>query len=283
LELIKDYDLEINYHPGKAHVVADALSRRSHVNMLAIRELLPEFCKEFEKLNLGWVSRTEVITMKVDSTLEQNIWKGQLEDVKIQEIKEQIKEEKAPRFNVDEQGTLWYKKHLCVPDVKEIRELILHEARDSTYSIHPGSIKMYHNLKSRYWWYRVKRVVGEYIALCDNYQRVKVEQQRPAWLLQPLKIAQCKWKEISMDFIVGLPTTQSSYDSIWVIIDRFLKVAHFIPVKTTYKGAKLAELYITKNCVSTWSAQEDSIWQRNSVHVKILGKATWGNGYKVEF
>jgi hypothetical protein len=73
LELIKDYDLEINYHPGKAHVVADALSRRSHVNMLAIRELLPEFCKEFEKLNLGWVSRTEVITMKVDSTLEQNI------------------------------------------------------------------------------------------------------------------------------------------------------------------------------------------------------------------
>jgi hypothetical protein len=283
LELIKDYDLEINYHPGKAHVVADALSRRSHVNMLAIRELLPEFCKEFEKLNLGWVSRTEVITMKVDSTLEQNIWKGQLEDVKIQEIKEQIKEEKAPRFNVDEQGTLWYKKHLCVPDVKEIRELILHEARDSTYSIHPGSIKMYHNLKSRYWWYRVKRVVGEYIALCDNYQRVKVEQQRPAWLLQPLKIAQCKWKEISMDFIVGLPTTQSSYDSIWVIIDRFLKVAHFIPVKTTYKGAKLVELYITKNCVSTWSAQEDSIWQRNSVHVKILGKATWGNWYKVEF
>jgi hypothetical protein len=62
-----------------------------------------------------------------------------------------------------------------------------------------------------------------------------------------------------MDFIVGLPTTQSSYDSIWVIIDRFLKVAHFIPVKTTYKGAKLVELYITKNCVSTWSAQEDSI------------------------
>jgi hypothetical protein len=107
LELIKDYDLGINYHAGKANVVVDALSRRSHVNMLATRELLPEFCKVFEKLNLGWVSNTEVITMEVDSTLEQNIRKGQLEDAKIQEIKEQIKKEKAPGFSVDEQGTLW--------------------------------------------------------------------------------------------------------------------------------------------------------------------------------
>jgi hypothetical protein len=107
LKLIKDYDLGINYHPGKANVVADALSKRSHVNILATRELLPEFCKKFEKLNLGWVLNTKVITMEVDSTLEQDIWKGQLEDAKIQEINEQIKEEKAPGFSVDEQGTLW--------------------------------------------------------------------------------------------------------------------------------------------------------------------------------
>jgi hypothetical protein len=246
LELIKDYDLGINYHPCKANVVADALSRRSHVNMLATMELLPEFCKEYEKLNLGWVSSTEVVTMEVDSTLEQDIRKGQLEDTKIQEIKEQIKEEKALGFSVDEQEMLWYKKRLCVPEVKEIRELILHKAHDSAYSIHPGSIKMYHDLKSIYWWYGMKRAVAEYIALCDNYQRVKAERQRPAGLLQPLKIPQWKWEEISMDFIVGLHTTQSGYDSIGVIIDWFLKVAHFIPVKTTYKGAKLMELYIAR-------------------------------------
>jgi hypothetical protein len=84
LELIKDYDLCINYHPGKANVVADALNRRSHLNMFATRELLPEFCKELEKLNLGWVSNTEVIEIEVDSTLEQNIRKGQLGDAKIQ-------------------------------------------------------------------------------------------------------------------------------------------------------------------------------------------------------
>jgi hypothetical protein len=96
LELIKDYDLGINYHPSKANVVADALSRMSHLNILATKELLPEFCKEFEKLNLRWASNTKAITIEVDSMLEQDIQKGQLEDAKIQEIKEQIKEDKAP-------------------------------------------------------------------------------------------------------------------------------------------------------------------------------------------
>jgi hypothetical protein len=88
LELIKDYDLEINYHPGKANVVANTLSGRTHLNMLATRELLPEFCKEFEKVNLGWVSNTELIAMEVDSISEQDVQKEQLEDAKIQEIKE---------------------------------------------------------------------------------------------------------------------------------------------------------------------------------------------------
>jgi hypothetical protein len=73
LELIKDYDLGINYHLGKANVVADALSRRTHVNMMATRELLPEFCKEFQKLNVGWVSNTKIVAMEVESTLEQDI------------------------------------------------------------------------------------------------------------------------------------------------------------------------------------------------------------------
>jgi hypothetical protein len=184
LELIKDYDLGINYHPGKANVVADALSRRSHLNMLATRKLLPKFCIEFEKLNPGWVSNTKIVAMEVDSTLEQDIQKGQLEDAKIQEIKEQIKEDKAQGFSIDDQGTLWYKKCICVPKIKEIRELILCEAHDSAYSIHLGSTKMYQDLKSRY--------CSEYVALCDNSQRVKAEHQRPAGFLQPLKISE--WK-----------------------------------------------------------------------------------------
>jgi hypothetical protein len=105
---------------------------------------------------------------------------------------------------------------------------------------------MYHDLKNRYWWYGMKRDIAEYVAPCDNCQRVKAERQRPAKLLHPLKIPQWKWEEISMDFIVGLPTMQSGYDSIWVTVDNFSKVAYFILVKTMYRGAKLAELYISR-------------------------------------
>jgi hypothetical protein len=91
-----------------------------------------------------------------------------------------------------------------------------------------------------------KRDVATHVALCDVCQRVKAEHQRPTRLLQPLKVPEWKWEEISMDFIVGLPRTRDGYDSIWVIVDKLTKVAHFIPVKTTYSGAQLAELYMSR-------------------------------------
>jgi hypothetical protein len=105
---------------------------------------------------------------------------------------------------------------------------------------------MYMDLKTRYWWYGMKQDVMEYVALCDTCERVKAERQRPARLLHPLKIREWKWEEIRMNFIVGLPHTQAGYDSIWVIVDRLRKVAHFIPVMTTYSGAKLAEHYMSR-------------------------------------
>jgi hypothetical protein len=105
---------------------------------------------------------------------------------------------------------------------------------------------MYKDLKTRYWWYDMKRDIAEYMSLCDTCQRVKVEHQRLAGLLQPLKISEWKWEEIGMNFMVGLPRTQAGYDSIWVIVDRLMKVAHFILVKTTYSEAKLAELYMSR-------------------------------------
>jgi hypothetical protein len=92
----------------------------------------------------------------------------------------------------------------------------------------------------------MKRDVAEYVALCDTCQRVKAKHQRPTGLLQPLQVPEWKWEEIAMDFIVGLPRTQSGYDSIWVIVDRLTKVAHFIRVKTTYSGPQLAELYMSR-------------------------------------
>jgi hypothetical protein len=91
----------------------------------------------------------------------------------------------------------------------------------------------------------MKREIAEYVARCDNCQRIKAEHQRPAGLLQLLQIPQWKWDEIGMDFIVGLPRTRASYDSIWVVVDRLTKAAHFIPIKTTYNSAVLAELYMS--------------------------------------
>jgi len=105
---------------------------------------------------------------------------------------------------------------------------------------------MYLDLKKKYWWYGLKRDVVEYVALCDTCRRVKAKHQRPAELLQPMKILEWKWEEVGMDFIVGLPRTQRGYDSIWVIVDRLTKVADFLRVKTTDSGARLAELYMER-------------------------------------
>jgi hypothetical protein len=105
---------------------------------------------------------------------------------------------------------------------------------------------MYLDLKEKYWWYGLKRDVAKYVAICDTCQRVKVEHQRPVGLLQPIKIPEWKWEHDGMDFIVGLPHTQRGYDSIWVIVYRLTKVAHFLPVKTTYTGPQLAALYMER-------------------------------------
>jgi hypothetical protein len=149
------------------------------------------------------------VTMEVEPTVEVEIREGQLEDAKLKEIRQLIWDNKTSDFSEDSQGTLWLGKRIWVPNLKPIKELILIEAHDSAYSIHPGSTKMYKDLKTQYWWCGMKRDVMEYIAICDTCQRVKAEHQRPTRLLQPLKIPKWKWEEIRMDFIVGLPRTQA--------------------------------------------------------------------------
>jgi hypothetical protein len=177
LELIKDYDLGINYHPGKANVVADTLSQRPHVIQLVVDSMPFELCEEFDKLNLRTVAHIEVMKMELGSSLHQEIRKGQLEDEKIEVIKRNIKEEKSHGFLEDEEGVLWYKGRICVPNVKELKDKILCEAHESAYSIHSGGNKMYHDLKFTYWWYGMKRDIVEYVALCSTCQQVKVKDQ----------------------------------------------------------------------------------------------------------
>jgi hypothetical protein len=150
LELIKDYELEIHYHLGKANVVADALSRKSQVNMLAAHLMPYELAKEFDRLSLGFLNNTQGVTIEPKPTLEQDIRMGQKDDEKINKIRQLIIDAKGKDFREDAEGVLWFKDRLCVPDIKSIRELILKEAHEIAYSIHPGSEKMYQDLKKRF-------------------------------------------------------------------------------------------------------------------------------------
>jgi hypothetical protein len=118
----------------------------------------------------------------------------------------------------------------------------MREAHESRYSIHSGSTKMYKDLKRRYWWKDMRRDIAHYVAYCDTCSRVKMEHKNPTGLPKPLEISVCKWEDISMDFIVG--HHQKGNDSVWVIVDRLTKVAHFLPVKTRYATEQPACLYV---------------------------------------
>ena len=161
----------------------------------------PELAHEVRQLNLQIIPQGTLNMLHVRTTLEDRIKQAQDKDEEIQQFKEKSSRKELPGFRVDEQGKLWYEDRICVPKDEALRRLILDEAHHSAYSIHPGSTKMYMDLRQRYWWTEMKGDIVEYIAQCNTCRRVKAKHQRPAGLLQPLHIPVWKWEEISMDFI----------------------------------------------------------------------------------
>ncbi len=143
LELIKDYDLSIQYHPGKANVVADALSQKAGSLNVMLKERLPVLYEEMEDFGLEIVEPGYLANLEVKPTLADDIKEAQEGHKSIEGLKSKVREGKAPGFSIDEQGVLWYGKRLCVPNKAELKDLILQEAHDTPYSIHPGGTKMY--------------------------------------------------------------------------------------------------------------------------------------------
>ena len=142
--------MKLHYHPGKANVVADALSRKSHVNTLMTGEIPKELAENLRELCLEIVPRGYVAALEIQSTLMDKIREAQKSDKQIAAIKERMSKGKAKGFREDEHDTLWFEDRVYVPNDPEIRKFILQEAHDSLYSIHPGNTKMYLDLKETF-------------------------------------------------------------------------------------------------------------------------------------
>ncbi|KAI3828160.1 hypothetical protein L1987_02257 [Smallanthus sonchifolius] len=215
---------KVDTQRGKENVVVDALSRKETHSPIRVKAhrlvITPDFMTELEKA-------------QIEALKEENVKKERM-------VSQQMKLE----INTD--GVRTRCGRMCVPKGEEHRDKVLDEAHKSRYSIHPGSTKMYQDLKKEYWWPNMKNDVTGYVSKCLTCSQVKAEHQKPYGKIQPLEIPEWKWERITMDFITKLPRTAKGHDTIWVIVDRLTKSAQFLPIRETYSSKKLAKVFINE-------------------------------------
>ncbi|GJS45960.1 putative reverse transcriptase domain-containing protein [Tanacetum coccineum] len=236
LELLSDYDCEIRYHLGKANVVADALSRKEREPPLRVRALV---------MTIGLNLPKQILDAQTEARKPENIKNKDVGGMLLENSKdpEKLRMEKLePRAD----GTLCLNGRSWLPCYGDLRTVIMHESHKSKYSIHPGSEKMYQDMKKLYWWPNMKANIATYVSKCLTCAKVKAEHQRPSGLLVQPDIPQWKWDKITMDFFIKLPKSSQGYDTIRVIVDRLTKSAIFVPIRETDLKDKLARMYLKK-------------------------------------
>ena len=191
MELLKDYDCTIDYHPGKANVVVDALSRKSTSSLAYMQTIQLPFMVELRELGVELrmhASGALFASFQLRLILVDRILEAQLEDPYLMSMRKKVEEGEQLDFCIRDDEALVIGSRLCVPATEELKRQILEEAHSSAYAMHPGSTKMYCTLKEYYWWSGMKREVTEYVSKCFICQKVKAERQKPFGLLQPLPI-----------------------------------------------------------------------------------------------
>ena len=240
LELLKDYDCTIEYHSGKANVVADALGRKVSgrvANLLALRKMNVDVQVSPDGVLLA--------TLKIRPVLhERESDKHKIGRIILLSLERRWIKEKGKEFVIHVDGALMLGNWIYVPKVDDLRREILDEAHSAPYAMHPGSSKMYQMLKGHFWWPKMKKEVAEFVSKCMTCQQIKSEHQAPVGKLHPLSIPEWKWEKITMDFVTGLPQTQRKNDAIWVIVDRLTKSAHFLPIRWGCTLDQLAKRYV---------------------------------------
>ncbi|GJV70137.1 putative reverse transcriptase domain-containing protein [Tanacetum coccineum] len=222
LKLLSDYDCDIRYHPGKANVVADALSLKERINPLRVQALVMTI-----RLNLP----KQILSAQSEARKEENFITEDLHGM-INKLE--------PRVD----GMLCLNNRSWISCYGNLRALIMHESHKSTYSIYPGSDKMYQDLKKLYWWPNMKSEIATYVNKCLTCAKVKAEYQKLSGLLVQPEIPQWKWENITMDFMTKLPKTAIGQDTIWVIVDRLTKSVHFLPMREDDSMEKFTRQYL---------------------------------------
>jgi hypothetical protein len=236
LDWLSRFNFEIHYKPGRTNAAADALSRRTDSPAV-----------------------NTVVTTKPDTTWINRIRAGYGADVFFTGVKNLLEGVTSPhssnarkllrQFRLGADDGLIYEvrnrePRLCIPNDYALRTGILRERHDAPSAGHFGVEKTVTNIQRSYWWPGLRTEVNKYVTSCDNCQRNKPTHQSPAGLLQSLPVPQGRWEDISMDFIVQLPSTPRGHDAILVVVDRLTKRAHFIATKTAVSAPEVAQLFI---------------------------------------